>query len=64
MKPYSVMGIFFKKKNAKKARDSLIASDKKKYPGYSYRSQQSKSCYKIEKHKLFKVKAHVDPFER
>jgi hypothetical protein len=59
----SVMGIFFTKKGAKKARDKLIAWDKKKYPQWPHRSEQTKSCYSITEHKPFEVKKHKDPFE-
>jgi hypothetical protein len=59
----SVMGIFFMKKQAKKARDKLIAWDKKKYPCYPDRSEQTKSCYKIVEAKPFHVAKHKDPFE-
>ena len=59
----SVMGIFFTRKQAKKARESLMKYDAKKYPGWSDRSEQTKSCYKIEKHRLFKCKKHHDPYQ-
>jgi len=60
---YCVMGIFFTKKQAKRARDCLIKYDQTRYPACPYRSEQDKKAYKVERHKLFKVKKHKDPFE-
>ena len=47
------MGIFFSKKKAKKARDSLIAHDIEKYPSYHWRKQRAKAQYSVMHVKLF-----------
>ena len=49
----SAMGIFFSKKKAKKARDSLIAYDVKKYPKYHWRNQRAKAQYSVMHVELF-----------
>lgn len=54
----SVMGIFFTKKGAKKARDRLIKHDCKKYPRFKYRLEQHKAAYII----MRPQKHHKDPF--
>ena len=58
-----IMGIFFTKKGAKKARDKLIAHDAKTYPNYQWRSQKMKTNYRVEKHPVSKLKYHEDPFK-
>lgn len=59
----SAMGIFFSKKKAKKARDSLIAYDVKKYPKYHWRNQRAKAQYSVMHVELFKTYKHEDPYE-
>ncbi len=54
----SVMGIFFTKKGAKKARDRLRKADYSKYPKFPHRREQTKSAYSIIK----PAKGHADPF--
>lgn len=54
-----IMGIFFTKKGAKKARDKLIAHDAKTYPSYQWRPQ--KVNYRVEP--VSKLKYHEDSFQ-
>lgn len=59
----SIMGIFFTKKGAKKARDKLRKDDYNKYPNWPHRPEQKKASYTISEHKPFKVKKHKDPYQ-